>query len=529
MRRIPRPGSWIVGLLLLGLTVGWLCYVPYSSERLLAAIPHNAQFLSAHQRPALRWASIAASPATRSLLSSVGVEPDRLDELTMDAGLREVLQKVNPREVVCAFVPELGVHSEPAWVGVAWIGAWSHALRWLAPWVDLRDAKRQRVTGNRVVWTLPFPALGDENKLFVSFEEGMIFACVARSTDSMLAVLHCFDGHSPSVASLFRDQQPVLWPLRSDVQDRGWMCVATQKEGPGRLDRWLFEVTELNRDTLVGRVLIPADGVDGTPLVRAEMDRAQMGRCLGDLPQGGLLLPWQRVVWWLHRWDTPWLDTLHHAVAELDLDQLGLFLLGGEYSGRLRGVKIPACVLVLPVSNPEIAPDRVSAYLDQINGDFQLGLFPAEEYVGDRKLFSVATSVRGAYGDLADEERIAYAVLDEMLLVATSVEPLRKLVARYDWQTALDEQEFGPWNVADVASGTLWFDLAEGLETVRKGMFAYTVMLMAKDTDRSQAHFEHVRDAKAWLQALAPLQEIYVVANNEKDGWTELKVRCGTP
>ena len=252
-----------------------------------------------------------------------------------------------------------------------------------------------------------------------------------------------------------------------------------------------------------------------------------MGRCLGSIPQGAVLLPWDRLRGVLNRWPGPWLDGLQGMASTLHVDHVGLFLLGDDYSGRVRGVKVPAVVVAAPVSDPSQVLEKVREYLDQLNGEYQVGLFPAEEQVGDRRLFGVATSLSNTYADLADDERIAYAVLDDTVLVSSSVEPLRALVGRYDWQVAQEEKGSAPWNVADVGAGTLWFDLVDGLETVRKGMFAYTVALMAQDEADSQTTFETLRAAKAWLQTLAPLQDVTLSATESDDGWLDVAVQCG--
>lgn len=529
MRRIPRLGTWWVGILLLLLTLWWLCYVPFSGVRLLAAVPYNAQFLSAHHDLAGRWSGIAANPATRSLLSSLGVEPDRLDELTMDAGFQKILGRVKPREVVVAYVPELGRRREPAWVGAAWIGARSHALRWLGPLLDMPGVERTKIWGNRIMWTVPVPSQGADSKLFLVLEEGIVLACLAAGADSMASVLHCFDGHAMSVAAMHGDGPAVTWPLRSDVQDRGWVEMSAWGKEGGPTERWLFELNELTNCRLEGRIRVPGNRATTSRLVRQDEEREIMGRCLGSIPQGAVLVPWNRLLGLLNRWPGPWLDGLQGIASDLDIDHVGLFLLGDEYSGRVRGVKVPTVLLATSVSDTSQVLEKVSGYLDQLNGDYQVGLFPAEEPVGDRRLFGVATSLNNTYADLADDERIAYAVLDDMVLVSSSEGPLRALVGRYDWQLAEEEKGSAAWNVADIGAGTLWFDLVDGLETMRKGMFAYTVALMAQGTADSQAKFETLRAAKAWLQTLAPLQELHISTREHEDGGLDITIRSGEP
>ena len=53
----------------------------------------------------------------------------------------------------------------------------------------------------RVVESAVFRSSGEDMQLFAVPEEGMVLACVAEDEDAMMSMLHCFDGHAPSLVS----------------------------------------------------------------------------------------------------------------------------------------------------------------------------------------------------------------------------------------------------------------------------------------------------------------------------------------
>jgi hypothetical protein len=195
--------------------------------------------------------------------------------------------------------------------------------------------------------------------------------------------------------------------------------------------------------------------------------------------------------------------------------------MGGEESGRARGVRIPALVAALQCGEATNALEEVHGFLDRLNAQYKVGLFPAERPAGDREIYAVQTTEPNAYGELGEGEVAAYAVVDDHLLVATSAELLARMVARYDWQVAIDEAQNGPWRrvrefeTMPVAS---WFDLERSTETIRKGMYAFALVKMTSSDGGGSQGIEEVREAEAWLDTLVPLKELRVWNESTNDG-----------
>jgi len=78
------PLFWLVALLFAGLTVWWTLHVPYAPEQVWKAIPAEAVFVSEHRDLAARWDAFSHNPFTRSLLTTVGLTPPVLQDLSSD-------------------------------------------------------------------------------------------------------------------------------------------------------------------------------------------------------------------------------------------------------------------------------------------------------------------------------------------------------------------------------------------------------------------------------------------------------------
>ena len=99
---------WCLLALFAALTLWWTLHVPHRPDRLYECIPANAVFVSSHDRLAGRWEGFLQNPLTRSVASSAGVKPDRLDQLATDPGVRRWVDRLASREVVLAYVPSIG-------------------------------------------------------------------------------------------------------------------------------------------------------------------------------------------------------------------------------------------------------------------------------------------------------------------------------------------------------------------------------------------------------------------------------------
>ena len=153
----------------------------------------------------------------------------------------------------------------------------------------------------------------------------------------------------------------------------------------------------MSNDSLQGRLRVPYEATTNRVVKRTAAERGEWQRIFRGLPQGALVMPWSQIASsfpTVRAGAHGWIDDLLGMYMSLEAVMQGLFLLGGEYSGRLFGVRVPALLLAVTLSSEGDVRERAALYLDALNRDYQLGLFPAEEFVGERRVYSVATVAR---------------------------------------------------------------------------------------------------------------------------------------
>lgn len=495
---------WALSAAFAAVCVWWLFHIPWSPSRFLSALPAEAVLVSVHREVPERWTQLAGNPLVQSLLASAGMEPEEIEALHGEQGLGRVLESLRPREIAFAFVPNLGLYQEPTWIVVAWLGGRSQWVRAALAMGRVDGLQRQTWFSNRSIWTLEESVGPTDLRFSFLIEEGVLMGCLSRHPETLYSILQRFKGQAPSLGRTPRDPLLFDWIAESAVPDRGWVQPAFLFGRGAGGTPWLFAFDDLAAPLLVGhaRPLRPASPVGDIGPRR--LDGA--GRIFGDLARAMIVadsvpsLP------------AAWAGPVADAVESIGARDLRMVLLGGEESGRMHGIRIPALAIAGRVDDEEESLAAARAFLDRLNAQHQWGLFPAEEQIGERRGFSVSSSEPNLVGALPAGERVGYAVLDDWFLASTSMEVLRRLVSRYDWSVSREEAGSGGWTQrAPMREGAVaaWFDLARTSETLRKGLYARALVRMAAggqvDMD---AEMDRARETAGWLEALSPLGEL---------------------
>ncbi len=502
--RSPRFTIWALSLLFAAISIWWLFHIPWSPARFLSALPAEAVLVSVHREVPARWEALADNPLFQSLLETAGMEPEEIDALRGEEGVGRVLNALRPREIAIAYVPSLGIYQEPTWVMAAWLGGRSQWVRAALALGRVGGLQRQTWFSNRSVWTFEEPLAGTHLHFSFLIEEGVLMGCLSRHPETLYSVLRRFKGQAPSLGRTPRDPLLFDWIAESTAPDRGWVQPPfLLGPGAGRAP-WLFAFEDLTAPVLAGhaRPLAPAPSAGEV----ATRNSDGPGRLFGDMARA------MAVAESLPALPIPWMPFLTEAVESVGATDLHLALLGGEESGRMHGIRIPALAIAGSVEDEEASLAAARDYLDRLNARHGWGLFPAEERIGERRGFSVSSSEPTPYGALPAGERVGFAALDGQLLVSSSMDVLRRLVSRYDWSVAEAEAEAGGWRRrAPMREGavSVWFDLARTAETLRKGLYARALVRMAAggqvDMD---AEMDRARETAAWLEVFSPLGEL---------------------
>ena len=500
---------WLVAAAFAAAILGWTLYVPYAPAMLYAPIPAGATFISEHRDLAVRWESFSKNPLMLSLFASLGIEPSALKDLTEDPESRAWFERLAARDVVLAQVPALGNYSEPAWVFASWLGGRSQRLRWSLSWGDVPGFVRQTPHRGRTYWRVASPYLRPGLVLTVALEEGILIGCLSRHTDTMQDVLDTFDGILPSAGMRGRSRAAGPWCSTRPEADCGWVDLSGVAEGESLAPPSVtYEFSEVMPGSLAGQACgeLP---VEFPPAPAGGLETGGLDGLLGDLPiavtvmNTALLGPFTEA-----RVRPLWLHLLGEVVHDQKAGVFAASLLSGDYSGRLKGIKIPALVVGIPAADGEAALAWARAALDRLNARYRWGLIPQELPAGDGEVFAVSGTGEGIYATLAPEEQAAYAFHGGWLLLASNAGCLQRLIERRHGDGAVPEPGRARWmeGLNEVQAPCYgWIDLARGGKTLRLAVTTYSLKLLMEDPRGSQKPRERLNEAKAWIDSFAPL------------------------
>ncbi len=501
---------WLLLVAGLGLAAWWLLFVPYRPQRLYSAIPINATFISEQRDLAARWDSFSKNPVTLSLLGAAGIKTKDVEDLAKDPVSRAWFDKLAARDVVMAYVPNVGPGGDPAWVLVSWLGGKSQRLRWDLSWGRIPDFTAQPAYRGRVYWKVNDADLEADQVLTVAFVEGMLVGCIASQPQAMREVLDTYDGLLPAITR--NANFPGTGPWCSDplAPDRGWINMPGAPE-PSSWQSGFFsyEFLDVATGSISGQICGQAPFNFAQPAFSELRAGENLTRLFGKLPQSLILTRSSLVLPMIESPLCPaWLRITGELIREQNADTLLLAMTGDEYSGHFKGLRVPALLVGIPVEDAPGARRWIEQALDRLNARYRWGLIPRSIRAGTNTIYVIEETTTNFYTHLTLDEKIAYAQCGNWLLFSSNLETLQKLVARYDQPESLNEADECSWakEMNDVkASGYAWFDLERSGKTIRLALATYSLKLLLEDPRGSQPLRQQLNEAKAWIDTLAPL------------------------
>lgn len=512
---------WLLAATFTAASLAWLFYVPGQPVRLHRAIPVNATLVSAHHDVNGRWETWTAHPLVLELLEKQGVTRDAVVKLGQDPVFRRLRQQVASHELLVAQVPEMRSTGEPAWVFAAWLGGHSQRVRWMLKSLHHPDLKRAATRNGWLVWVWTPRELKGQRVTF-SLVEGMLVGCVAQETLGIDDVLAGLDGHTTTLADR-------AWlQLTDDLEspDRGWYRDARGAMFPFQLDLLTNGGARLRVET---PWTVPAAS---TSPATGEVVRMDGFAQLMSSNAVALAVIDQR---WVQDWLTDHLTNavgaeLGELVQTVSQGPVALALLAGDYSGRFMAVRLPT--LMAGLAGSPVAQNRfVLAAMDRLNAQTRWGLVAAPVMVASAPAFAIEATGECLYARLNREEHMAYTPTSDGLVFASNLATLERLL----------RERAGPPHrpstraarmLAGVQGGStracLWFDAAEGARVARLGVTAWSLKLLLEDPQGSQPTRQRLNDFKAWMDALAPLGQLWIEVA-EQDQRAIITVETGVP
>lgn len=509
-------------VVLAGGSAWWALFIPYQPRQIYRGIPGGASVVVTVDRLAGRWDGILGNPAGASLLTVLGIDPKAL----RDPAIQPLLNLFANDLTVAAFVPELGFMAEPAWVFSSWMGGKATALRWSKKVILRAGLTPLPSHSGWPVWMLEAPLDETGTRLSFALADGVAVGVLSRDPLAIEEALAAYNGTYPSVF-FRRDLDPLVdEALASDLLDRGWL-----------IPRLLGLAGVWPPSLSFGLALDRTDALHGT--VRYEMDPMPE---LAMAPDAwSPVLPWVADASVAHAVATPTLADawLRRSVPYPWMAPFRSLILAGnnpvraacagllddEFSGRLKGIKIPTLLVGVRLHDGVAAGELFADLIDRVNIHYRWQLVPRYEEAGGVTVAVLEGGSSSAYTLLGRQEYPAVAILDGWLVLGSNAQGLKKWLAVADLGTAQDVAV-----EADAAPGRLLgaqFDLASAGKAVRLALSAWSLKLLVEDPLNSGPAREKINEIKAWIDTLAPLETLALTLD-QSEGYAVYAVTAGT-
>jgi hypothetical protein len=275
-----------------------------------------------------------------------------------------------------------------------------------------------------------------------------------------------------------------------------------------------YGINRLETNAVDGCIGVDAGNLPALSDVQ-DMDLQTLQRMLGPLPIAVAVAaleqpqePWLGMVGGAHA------TALRKAVAEVQPSIISMALLSGDYSGRFKGLRIPAVLAGVQVVDTEQALQQIQVILDVLNAAYRWGLIAGAHPVGARRMYVIESTSHTPYTLFSFQERLAYAAVGRWIFLSSNAGSLARLLERYDAQPHLaEDMPAAPWmkGLADKnVPGCGWVDLKRGSKVMRNAIAAWSLKMLFEDAAGSQEVRRHLNRTRAWLEALAAMETVWL-------------------
>ena len=514
----------------------WVGHVPYDPLAIYRPIPASATVVGRHLRLPERWHDLLANPLALALMRTMGVRTEDAAALVEDEESRVWFDKLAGREGTLAYLPgRFG--QAPAWMAVSHLGGESQKLRWQLSLFRVPGFERMKSFPGRSVWRVESRDLDPGQHLAIAFGEGVIMACLSADPLAIEEALAAYDGRGqrlmerePSFAR-FAEGDGRSAPDRLWIRDESAFA---SPDFPGiavEIPALLAQAISLTATTK-GAEIVPEDRANS-------VEFEPLARLIGNAP---CLAAAVRRDALLQIWNQPELSRhVRHALRMvLDVataDRLALVGMDGEMGGRLTfglmrtlgaGLRVPTLLLATPAPDAAAAHAAIQRVLDASNARYRAAFVLKPMALPITTIYVLESAGGNEWVDeLSLSDRPAYAILDGWLLASSNLGALQKL-AESAAAAPAGAAETPAWAapLAGPYAVAAWIDLARSGKVARDAIATWSMAQMFSNGSDSQAIRERLNEAKAWIDAFAPLGTARADLGR-RDGTTALSLDLG--
>lgn len=545
MTPMRRALFWTLLTCFIGACLWWITYVPYRPDALYGAIPSNASLVSVHENLAGEWDAILAHPVTRAGLQCAGVGNEQLAPLASNAAARAWIAKLASDRTVIAYVPAMGYQQKPAWVFASWVGNRSRWWQWQLPLLTSRDLRPLRLDeGRTTVWLAGARFAPPGQRLSLALAEGMVLGCLSEDpagvrwlvetaerfpTRPSVATAGKVSAATGVLAAAIQPPRPAApGPAHPLEPHWGWL-ETTALRTPGSQAGLTAFTLRFRPD---GQLALSAFQQGTLPASITDPDHQQQrfaDGLIGSISDAALIMPvplarhcvtasmpelWTQAA-------LPLLGDGDHLMFACLLDRQhgGRLkgLLGPSLKSLMKGLKVPVLAIGVHVGSDREAHARMRRCVEQVNSRFGLSLElePAEPSAG--QIVTLSRPDKSLYGRFEASERIAYALRDGWLVLASHAGVLGDL---------LEAPPASRENRPDDSTAEAWINLDSLGKTVKDLTSLLALAALTSDTPSGTRQRERLETLRTCAEALRPLRTARATLRTEA-GMTRLDLTVG--
>lgn len=501
----------------------WVLHVPYRADALYRVMPVDTVLISVHRDLAGRWEDLASNPIALNLMTASGLDPQAVRKLSDSPLFQLAVRRYAGREVMWGHLPAIGGGMRsPAWTFASWLGGRSQITRWIMSMNLIRGFQKLRLPSGIVCWQLEEGSLPEPFRLYLTFGEGVVIGCMSEDVENLQYVMDAYEGRIPSLATAGARLLAATSCTDPSARDFGWVNLSAMPSRPEWTPALLrYEFSQIDPSGLGGRICVAEAMVEPESL-REELDLKTVERLLGEHPMVVLAGQMTAAISLLEA-TTPraWSRLLEDLLRTRGGGPVISGLLGDDDSGRYLGIKVPTLLLATRVADADGALQDMRKLVDLANTYFRLGWVPREVPGTPCRLFGIDSAVKEGFFELGLDERPAYAVCGNWLVIASNLKGLKKIVRRMDPGSASPAPPGKAWRQGlqdSEAVAYSWMDLEQAAGSLRTFLKFYSLKVLLSNPSES-AELRHTLSViSAWLDALAPMGDGQLWLRGEEDG-----------
>lgn len=502
---------WLLLAVFVLLFLFWIAFFPYRTERVYAAIPPGAAFVTRHENLAERWPELSGHPVVRHAVKVFGGDRELLDSLGSPNTV-ELVRKMASRTTVFGYVPGRRSGEGDFIVGATWIGAYGQFLQWGFLGKSLSDFERVELDGGTSLWSLKGGVNDGELSLTFCVFEGVLVACLSDNPLAAAGLRHRLKlGTAPvGVLQASVESPDMAWFMDPGIHERlSGKSLATLNISAIREDS--IEITALGKSDWH-----PAGNCHGEDVVG-------LGSLFPESPDLFAAFRMSEVRGLVDAGDeessarkslSPLLSSVPDAAPGF------IWMSGGEYSGRLLKLKVPTIIVGTRLRADINAEELVAETLDKLNAEYDWGLIPRRLQESELPIFVIEGTRAGGVTIVGEHEKPAVASWNGWLLLSSNVGTLVSLLNEHSTLHMGTRRNRGSFWLNDItsrdAAGYGRMETSSSVTTLKNAKAVYDLALILGDADDRE---NSVLDtAGEWLDVLKCLGTCTVWLNGQEDG-----------